>query len=107
MAENPSPMLKGPEPRLTPGYYAVSATVLYGLPWRFYDPAPPDTVPAAWAMAWNAYQIRTHSSIFANSRRSNGSGTRFMSINSAPRTSTRVNAELELGRSDSDHGRQT
>ncbi len=57
MAENPSPMLKGPEPRLTPGYYAVSATVLYGLPWRFYDPAPPETVPAAWAMAWNAYQF--------------------------------------------------
>ena len=57
MVANPSPMLIGPAPELTPGYYAVSATVLYGLPWRFYDPAPPDSVPEAWAMAWNAYRF--------------------------------------------------
>ena len=31
--------------RLVPGYYAVSKTVLYGLPWRYYDPVPLDTVP--------------------------------------------------------------
>ena len=29
-----------PRRSLTPGYYAVSATALYGLPWRYYDPAP-------------------------------------------------------------------
>ena len=28
-------------------------TLLYGLPWRLYDPAPPREVPAAWAPAWN------------------------------------------------------
>ncbi len=32
--------LIGPARRLEPGYYAVSVSSLYGLPWRFYDPAP-------------------------------------------------------------------
>ncbi len=32
--------LKRPAPRLEPGYYAVSATLLYGLRWRLYDPVP-------------------------------------------------------------------
>ena len=39
--------LIGPAKRLTPGYYAVSATLLYGLPWRLYDPADPES-PGAW-----------------------------------------------------------
>jgi hypothetical protein len=51
------PRLKGPAPELMPGYYAVSATLLYGLPWRLYDPAPPLVVPAAWSPAWNAHEI--------------------------------------------------
>ncbi len=49
----PSPALVGPAKRLTPGYYAVSATALYGLPWRYYDPAPLDRAPEAWSPAWN------------------------------------------------------
>ena len=47
-------MLVGPAKKLAPGYYAVSATLLYGLPWRLYDPASPLQVPGAWAPAWNA-----------------------------------------------------
>jgi Dolichyl-phosphate-mannose-protein mannosyltransferase len=53
IADNPSPMLVGPAKKLAPGYYAVSATLLYGLPWRLYDPASPLQVPGAWAPAWN------------------------------------------------------
>ena len=49
-----SPPLVGPAKRLTPGYYAVSATLLHGLPWRVYDPADPRTTPEAWSPAWNA-----------------------------------------------------
>jgi hypothetical protein len=48
--------LVGPAPKLTPGYYAVSATLLYGLPWRLYDPPPPGSVPQAWEPAWNVHQ---------------------------------------------------
>jgi len=54
VADYPSPLLIGPAEKLTPGYYAVSATLLYGLPWRLYDPAPPTEVPQAWSPAWNA-----------------------------------------------------
>ena len=36
----PRPKLIGPARRLTPGYYAVSATLVHGLPWRLYDPSP-------------------------------------------------------------------
>jgi hypothetical protein len=55
-AYDPS-VLDGPQPRLRPGYYAVSATLLYGLPWRLYDPAPPDAVPEAIAPVWNASEF--------------------------------------------------
>jgi hypothetical protein len=48
------PALVGPAKRLTPGYYAVSVTLLHGLPWRVYDPADPRTTPEAWSPAWNA-----------------------------------------------------
>jgi hypothetical protein len=44
--------LDGPAPKLTPGYYAISATLLHGLPWRLYDPAP-----GAWEPAWNAHGL--------------------------------------------------
>jgi hypothetical protein len=59
-------LLIGPAPKLTPGYYAISATLLYGLPWRLYDPAPIEVVPAgfgpavlpiAWGPAWNAHEF--------------------------------------------------
>ncbi len=49
----PSPRLIGPARRLTPGYYAVSASLLYGLRWGLYDPAPPLTVPEATQPVWN------------------------------------------------------
>jgi hypothetical protein len=42
---SPAPVV-GPEPRLKPGYYAVSASLLYGIGWRLYDPTP------AWQQAW-------------------------------------------------------
>ena len=48
-----SPRLIGPARKLTPGYYAVSATLLYGLRWRLYDPAPLGTVPEAIQPAWS------------------------------------------------------
>lgn len=48
----PPPRLVGPRKRLAPGYYAVSVSLLYGLPWRLYDPSP--AIPDAWAPAWSA-----------------------------------------------------
>lgn len=47
----PGPTLIGPAPRLKPGYYAVSATLVHGLPWRMYDNSP-----MAWEPAWNAFE---------------------------------------------------
>jgi len=57
MSRSLDPLLIGPARRLKPGYYAVSVTLLYGLPWRLYDPAPPMTVPQAWAPVWNAWKF--------------------------------------------------
>ncbi len=48
----PPPRLVGPMKRLRPGYYAISTSLVYGLPWRLYDPSP--VMPDAWAPAWNA-----------------------------------------------------
>jgi Dolichyl-phosphate-mannose-protein mannosyltransferase len=48
-----SARLKGPAPKLTPGYYAVSANLLYGLRWRLYDPAPLRSVPEAMQPTWS------------------------------------------------------
>src|SRR5262249_49575353 len=45
--------LEGPEPRLKPGYYAVSATLLYGLRWRLYDPVSLLTVKGAIQGTWS------------------------------------------------------
>jgi 4-amino-4-deoxy-L-arabinose transferase-like glycosyltransferase len=47
-----SPALIGPRKLLTPGLYAISATMLRGLPWRIYDPGGPPQ--ATWSAAWNA-----------------------------------------------------
>jgi hypothetical protein len=54
MDRNPGlpPRLIGPAARLSPGYYAISATLVHGLPWRLYDSAPDPW--DAWEPAWNA-----------------------------------------------------
>jgi hypothetical protein len=51
------PKLVGPAKLLEPGYYAVSATLLNGLPWRLYDPADPSVAPGAWSPAWDAREF--------------------------------------------------
>jgi hypothetical protein len=43
--------LAGPQTRLDPGLYAISASLVYGLPWRLYDPSPK---VEAWSPTWNA-----------------------------------------------------
>ena len=45
---DPARQLVGPAPRLTPGLYAVSASVVRGLPWRFYDSASLRAPELAW-----------------------------------------------------------
>ena len=50
------PKLIGPAPKLTPGYYAISATLLYGLNWRLYDPVSPSSAIEAWELNWNAHE---------------------------------------------------
>lgn len=42
--------LTGPATDLKPGWYAVSATLVHGLKWRFYDPTP--HFEEVWAPAW-------------------------------------------------------
>jgi hypothetical protein len=56
IAQPPSPLLIGPANKLEPGYYAVSVTMLYGLPWRLYDPVSLLEPKAAWGPAWNVGQ---------------------------------------------------
>jgi hypothetical protein len=48
---NPNPACLGPATRLRPGLYAVSASLVRGLPWRLYDSGPPIQT---WSPAWNA-----------------------------------------------------
>jgi hypothetical protein len=47
----PPPQVAGPVARLTPGYYAISASIVQGLRWRLYDPSP-----FAWEPPWNSAQ---------------------------------------------------
>ena len=49
-----APRLVGPAPRLTPGLYAVSASLVRGLPWRMYDSASLASPNLAWQAAWSA-----------------------------------------------------
>ncbi len=49
-----SRMLVGPAPRLTPGLYAVSASIVRGLPWRLYDSASLKAPERAWMPCWRA-----------------------------------------------------
>ena len=48
----PGARVVGPAKELKPGYYAVSATLLYGLHWRLYDSTP--YYQEAWQPAWAA-----------------------------------------------------
>jgi hypothetical protein len=50
----PPPRVIGPAPKLVPGYYAISATLVYGLRWRLYDSSL--VFPDAWAPTWDAFQ---------------------------------------------------
>jgi len=51
----PPPPVVGPVKHLTPGYYAVSATLLYGLHWRLHDNSP------AWQQAWEPqWNVASH-----------------------------------------------
>lgn len=49
MGVNPARI--GPAPRLRPGVYAVSASLVRGLPWRVYDSGDP---LRCWGPGWNA-----------------------------------------------------
>jgi len=53
MSSNPSVMI-GPAKKLTPGLYAVSASIVRGLPWRFYDSVSLVAPEIAWQAAWAA-----------------------------------------------------
>ena len=46
--------LIGPAARLTPGLYAVSASIVRGLSWRFCDPVSLSYPQFSWLQAWNA-----------------------------------------------------
>ncbi|GIW87974.1 MAG: glycosyl transferase [Isosphaeraceae bacterium] len=44
----------GPAPRLKPGLYAISASLVRGLPWRLHDPIALDADPVGWLLpSWN------------------------------------------------------
>jgi Dolichyl-phosphate-mannose-protein mannosyltransferase len=47
-------IVAGPAPRLTPGLYAISASIVRGLPWRFYDRPTLKNSLLGWMPAWNA-----------------------------------------------------
>jgi Dolichyl-phosphate-mannose-protein mannosyltransferase len=47
-------LVVGPAPRLTPGLYAVSASIVRGLPWRLYDRSTLMDPRAIWLPVWNA-----------------------------------------------------
>jgi hypothetical protein len=53
--QTPNPLVIGPAKELTAGYYAISVSLLYGLPWRFYDPVSLVEPTAAWVPAWNIH----------------------------------------------------
>ena len=53
---NDTTQLIGPATRLTPGLYAVSASIVRGLKWRFYDSISLTSPQTAWMPSWNARQ---------------------------------------------------
>jgi Dolichyl-phosphate-mannose-protein mannosyltransferase len=57
--------LDGPAPRLTPGLYAVSASIVKGLPWRFYDSRSLKYPELIWLGAWRTLENpETHDDAF-------------------------------------------
>ena len=48
---DPSKLI-GPARELKPGLYAVSASIVRGLPWRFYDSISLDAPQLAWTSSW-------------------------------------------------------
>ncbi len=57
-----NPALMGPDAFLRPGIYAVSASLVRGLPWRVYDPGDPSQT---WPAAWDARQDRRNRGAFS------------------------------------------
>ena len=53
MGDNPG-RLVGPARTLTPGVYAVSASLVRGLRWRFYDSLSLTVPQSAWQAAWSS-----------------------------------------------------
>ena len=53
MTDNPA-RLVGPAPILKPGVYAVSASLVRGLPWRFHDSLALTVPQSAWQIVWRA-----------------------------------------------------
>ena len=53
MSDNPA-RLVGPARTLTPGVYAVSASLVRGLPWRFHDSLSLTVPQSAWPITWRA-----------------------------------------------------
>jgi hypothetical protein len=87
-----SGLLEHPAPRLEPGYYAISRTALYGLPWRFYDPAPGALMPE-----WNAHLFRAFS-YFKDVRPERTIGHSINIYRLDPDDAARLNALLVPGR---------
>lgn len=46
--------LVGPARKLTPGLYAISATLVRGLPWRFHDSASLTSPRTSWPICWRS-----------------------------------------------------
>ena len=70
----------GPAKNLTPGYYAVSVTLLYGLPWRLYDPCLAGPADSSLGPGVERRAEKTPSGTSASSSRSRRSDIRSMSI---------------------------
>ena len=54
----------GPAPRLTPGLYAISASIVHGLPWRFYDSISLTSPETSWMPSWNTGRNREEEDAF-------------------------------------------
>jgi 4-amino-4-deoxy-L-arabinose transferase-like glycosyltransferase len=87
-----STVLVHPAPRVEPGYYALSRTALYGLPWRFYDPAMGALMPE-----WNAYEPEAFS-YFQKLRPARSIGHSINIYRLSAEDAARLNASLGLGR---------
>ena len=50
--------------RLVPGTYAVSASIVRGLPWRLYDSISLATPESSWMPSWRTHEDRSHRDTF-------------------------------------------